>query len=180
MDVFLYFQEHVENLLSAFYSCATNDSIPKIIKDMDARTVAETNILIHYLTAKGWTEKPPMMNNELTECARSLSLVEAASLQDHLTYRYDTMYFTCVFASVVHDIDFQVALELGLNRLNKQIASLEKKLKKYFVPFPKRPTKFTLSLGNIRFFEDDTVFRTLDAFMQSAGPSTPRHLSKQQ
>ena len=39
MDLFLYFQEHVENLLSRFYSAVTNDSLRKTIKQMAARTI---------------------------------------------------------------------------------------------------------------------------------------------
>ena len=59
MDIFLYFQEHVENLLGAFYSSFTNDHVRKMVMDMVARTIAETNALVHYLRAKGWMEKPP-------------------------------------------------------------------------------------------------------------------------
>ncbi len=79
------------------------------------------------------------------------------------------MYLTDIFVSIVHDLDFKLALELGLNRLNKQIGMLEKQLKTYFIPFPKRPGKFTLPLQDIRFFDDDTIYRTLNSFMQGAG-----------
>jgi hypothetical protein len=169
MDLFLYFQEHVENLLSVFYSAVTNDSLRKTIKQMAARTITDTDYLVHYLRAKGWMEKPPMVKEALTVDAKSLSLAEAASLHDHLTYRYDTMHLTNIFTSIAHDLDFQAVLHMGLTRLNKQITLLEKQLKAYHVPFPKRPGKFTLSLQNVRFFEDDTIFRTIDSFMQGAG-----------
>ncbi|HHT69178.1 MAG TPA: DUF3231 family protein [Firmicutes bacterium] len=169
MDIFLYFQEHVENLLGAFYSSFTNDHVRKMVMDMVARTIAETNALVHYLRAKGWMEKPPMVRQTPRENATLLSLVEAASLHDHLTYRYDTMYLTNTFVAIVHDLDFKAILELGLNRLNKQIIALERQLDNYSIPFPKRPGKFTLSLHDIRFLDDDTIFRTLNSFMQSAG-----------
>lgn len=169
MDIFLYFQEHIENLLSAFYSCFTNDSLRKIIKEMASRTINETNILVHYLRVKGWMEKPPMVKQELRDDGKQLMLIEAASLHDHLTYRYDTMYLTNIFVAIVHDLDFKIALDVGLHRLNKQIGMLEKSLKTYAVPFPKRPGKFTLCLRDIRFFDDDTIFRTISSFMQGAG-----------
>ncbi|MCK9525389.1 MAG: DUF3231 family protein [Limnochordia bacterium] len=169
LDIFLYFQEHVENLLTAFYSCFTNDGVRKMTMEMAARTIAETNVLVHYLRAKGWMGNPPMAKAELNENTSKLSLAEAAALHDHLTYRYDTMYLTNIFAAIVHDHDFKVVLEMGLNRLNKQIDLLEKQLKLYLVPFPKRPGKFTLTVKDIRFFDDDTIFRTLNSFMQGAG-----------
>ena len=49
MDLLLYFQEHIQNLLSAFYSCFTNDALRKLIKEMVVRTIGETNALVHYL-----------------------------------------------------------------------------------------------------------------------------------
>jgi hypothetical protein len=33
MNPFLYFQEHVENLLTAFYASFTNDSLRKMVKE---------------------------------------------------------------------------------------------------------------------------------------------------
>lgn len=169
MDLFLYFQEHIENLLDAFYSCVTNDGVRKTIMEMTRRTISETDSLLRYLRTKGWLSKPPMVKATFKESAEQLTLIEAAALYDHLTYRYDTMYLTDIFVSIVHDLDFKLALELGLKRLNRQIEVLEKQLKTYFIPFPKRPGKFTLPLQDIRFFDDDTIYRTLDSFMQGAG-----------
>lgn len=169
LDIFLYFQEHVENLLDAFYSCFTNDGIRKMAMGMASRTITETNVLVHYLRAKGWMGNPPMAKAALNENTKRVSLAEAAFLHDHLTYRYDTMHLTEIFVAIVHDRDFLLVLEMGLDRLNRQIKLLEKQLETYLVPFPKRPGKFTLTLKNVRFFDDDTIFRTLNSFMQGAG-----------
>ncbi|NLL48057.1 MAG: DUF3231 family protein [Firmicutes bacterium] len=170
MDVFLYFQEHVENLLDAFYSCFTNDGVRKMVMNMTARTLSETGGLVHYLRAKGWMEKPPMARDTFHDTTERLSLAEAAALHDHLTYRYDTMHLTSIFEAIVHDRDFKIVLEMGLGHLKKQIKRLEKQLETYAIPFPKRPGIFTLTPKNTRFFEDDTIFRTLNSFMQGAGP----------
>lgn len=169
MDLFLYYQEHIENLLAAFYSSITNDALRQMIKQMAARTIKETNLLVHYLRAKGWMEKPPMAHDDLQEESPSLSLIEAASLYDHLTYRYDAHYLTSIFAEIAHDLELRVVLELGLRRLEKQTNMLEKQLEVYAVPFPKRPGHFTLDAKDIRFFDDDTMFRTINSYMQSAG-----------
>ena len=169
MDLFLYLQEHVENLLSTFYSSFANDSLRKTIRQMTSRTISETNFLVHYLRAKGWMEKPPMIKDDLAAEAKALSLVEAASLHDHLTYRYDTNHITAILATIAHDLDLQAVLKLGLTRLTKQIELLEERLKIYHVPFPKRPGKFTLTLQDARFFNDDTIYRIINSFMQGAG-----------
>lgn len=169
MDLFLYYQGHIENILKSFYSSATNDALRKMMREMAGRIVKETNILVHYLRAKGWMEKPPMFQDDAHSDSPPLSLIEAASLYDHLTYRYDTFYLTSIFAAIVHDLDLKLALELGLRRLDKQTDMLEKQLQTYAVPFPQRPGNFSLTLKNIRFFEDDTIFRTINSFMQGAG-----------
>jgi len=119
------------------------------------------------LIFEGFIHDPDL--ESLKTGANQLSLVEAASLFDHLTYRYDTMYLTNIFVSIVHDLDFRIVLELGLARLNKQIDTLEKQLKRFLVPFPKRPAMFSLDAQGVRFFDDDTIFRTINSFMQGAG-----------
>ena len=54
-----------------------------------------------------------------------VSLAEAASLHDHLTYPLRPMHLTNIFTSIAHDLDFQAVLQMGLTRLNKQITLLE-------------------------------------------------------
>ena len=169
MVLFLYFEVHVENLLSVFYSAVTNDSLRKTIKQMAAWTITETDYLVHYIRAKGWMDKQPMVNEDIKDDDKSLSLAEAASLHAHLTSRYDTMNLTNIYTSIAHDHEIQTIHHMVLTLLNKQITLLEKQLKAYHVPFPKRPGKFTLSLQNVRFFEDDTIFRTNDSIIQVAG-----------
>ena len=107
----------------------------------------------------------------------NLLLAEAASLHDHLTYRYDTMHLTNIFTSIAHDLDFQAVLHMGLTRLNKQITLLEKQLKAYHVPFLNGQGIHPFPT-NVRFFEDDTIFRTIDSFMQVPEASTLRRSNR--
>lgn len=144
LDMFVYFQEHIENLLKVFRSCVTNESVREIIKDMTKRTVFETNAIIYYLRNKGWLAKPPIYTNLPQGVTEELSLGEAADLWDHLTYRYDNIHITEIFLSFAHDIDFKLILGIGLKQLQNQIGILEKELNYFGIPLPKRPGKFTL------------------------------------
>ena len=168
LDIFVYFQEHIENLLRVFGSSVTNDSVRKMFKEMTKRTVEETNGMIYYLRNKGWLSKPPLYINIPTGVSEELSLGEATGLWDHLTYRYDSIHTTEIFVTLVRDLDFKVVLEIGLKELKKQIGILEKELKYYGLPFPKRPGKVTLIQENVQIFEDDYVYRLLHSFMQGA------------
>ena len=60
LDVFLYLQEHVENLTKALRSSVTNESIRKQIKEMTIKTVKDTDMVVRYLTVKGWMSVPPV------------------------------------------------------------------------------------------------------------------------
>ena len=59
LDVFLYLQEHVENMLKAVRSSISNDSVRKTLKTMFFDTVNELDKYALYLRAKGWIAVPP-------------------------------------------------------------------------------------------------------------------------
>ncbi len=168
LDIFVYFQEHIENLLRVFGSSVTNDDVRKMFKEMTKRTVEETNVMIYYLRNKGWLSKSPLYTNIPAGVSEEISLGEATGLWDHLTYRYDSIRTTEIFVTLVRDFDFKVVLETGLRQLRKQIGILEKELKYYGLPFPKRPGKITLIQENVQIFEDDYIYRMLHGFMQGA------------
>ncbi len=167
-DIFIYFQEHIENLLRVFGSSVTNESVRKMFKEMTKRTVEETNTMIYYLRTKGWLSVPPIYKNVPTSVTEDLSMCEAANLWDHLAYRYDSLHTTEIFVTIVHDKDFKLILELGLRQLKKQIGMLEKEVKYFGLPFPKRPGKVTLLHKDMQIFDDEYIYRSLHGFMQGA------------
>ncbi len=59
-DVFLYMQEHVENLLKVLRSTVTNDKLRSIIKKMAVKTINDTDKIATYLIGKGWLAVPPL------------------------------------------------------------------------------------------------------------------------
>lgn len=168
MDIFIYFQEHIENLLRVFGSSITNESVRKMFKEMTKRTVEETNIMIHYLRNKGWLSTPPIYTNVPTNVTEEISMGEASNLWDHLAYRYDSLHTTEIFVTIIHDQDFKLVLEIGIRQLKKQIGILEKKLKAFGLSFPTRPAKVTLSQENMQLFDDENIYRILHGFMQGA------------
>ncbi len=168
MDLFIYMQEHVENLAKVLRSTVTNDSLRTIIKKMTFKTINEVDKIICYLTAKGWISTPPMYKHLPENTKERISVAEASNLWDHLTLRYDNGKTTEIFMGVVHDIDFKSILGMGLKGLNKQIKILEDELERFGIPFPKRPSKITLTLSNTENLSDDYMFRILMNAFQGA------------
>ena len=168
LDIFLYLQEHVENLTKALRSLVTNESIRKKIKEMTIKTVKETDIMVRYLTAKGWMSVPPMYKQIPHDVKAGISVAEAANLWDHLTLGYDNIRTTEIYLGVTHDMDFKVILTIGLEKLNKQVELLEEKLQHYGITMPKRPSKVTLTLANAEVLSDDYMYRILVNGFQGA------------
>jgi hypothetical protein len=168
LDLFLYYQGHVENMSKVMRSTVTNDKVRETFKKITLKTVDEMDSLINYLTLKGWVSTPPMYKHLPTNVDQGLGLPEAANLWDHLTFRYDNIRTTEHFVSTAHDVDFKSILKIGLNTLQKQAEKLEKELQYYAIPLPKRPAKVTISLTNTEVLEDDYMYRILINALQGA------------
>lgn len=168
LDIFLYLQEHMENLLKSVISTVTNDSLRTKIIEMTFTTIEATDKIINYLLLKGWISTPPVYKNLPSGVTEKMGVVEIANLWDHLALRYDNVKTTEIFSSVVHDLDFKAVLELGLRNLNKQIGMLEKQLKNYGVPLPKKPGKITLTISDTEVLDDDYMYRVLMNAFQGA------------
>ena len=167
-EVFLYHQEHIENLMKVLRSTTTNDSLRQIFKKMTIKTVHETDTLVTYLKLKGWLSVPPMYKNIPKDTQARLGVAEAADLWDHLALRYDNIRTTEYFLNMTHDQDFQAALRVGLNKLNEQRETLEKELAYYGIPLPKKPPKTTITLVDPESMDDDYMFRILVNALQGA------------
>ncbi|MDW7650059.1 MAG: DUF3231 family protein, partial [Bacillota bacterium] len=167
-DIFFYMQEHVENLLKAIRETVTNDSVRKEMKKMAVRTIEETDNIIVYLKQKGWIAKPPLYRNLPGDVTDEICLCEVANLWDHLTYRYDNRKTTEIFLKSSHDVDLKLVLHMGTKQLNAQIKALESEVKRYGLPMPKRPGKFTQELTDLQILADDHIYRVLLASLQGA------------
>jgi len=167
-DIFLYLQEHTENLLGALGTSMTNDSLRKKIVKMTKKTIKEADRFLRYLKLKGWTETPPLYKSVLINVSERLSTAEVASLWDHLTFRYTNIYTTQLFHDFAHDYDFKKTLDMGLNALERQVDVLEKEAEHFGIPFPQRPAKVNPTPENTEILDDDHMYRTLLIGFQSA------------
>ncbi len=168
LDLLHYYQEHIENMSKAMRSTVTNDYVRKTFKKMALKTIDEMDTLVKYLHLKGWLSAPPLYKHIPTTVKEKLSLSEAANLWDHLTLRYDNIRTTEYYLSTIHDIDFKAILKMGQISLEKQTEKLEKELKHYGIPLPKRPSKATLTINNTEVLDDDYMYRILINALQGA------------
>lgn len=167
-DLLLYYQGHIENLAKILRSTVTNDSVRGTLIKMTLKTLDETDTLVKYLKSKGWVSTPPMYKHLPQNSNRNIGLSEASNLWDHLTLRYDNIRTTEYFLSTTHDADFKSLLSLGLKFLKKQTAKLEKELKLYAIPLPKRPSSVTLTITSTESLDDDYMYRILINAFQGA------------
>lgn len=168
LDIFFYTQEHVENLLKALRSSMTNDAVRMQLKKMALTTIDELDNYILYLRQKGWLANPPRYRNVPHNVSEEICLCEAANLWDHLTYRYDNRKTTEIYYKAIHDTDFRLVLYIGGKQLTRQIKRIEAELRRYGLPMPKRPGKFTLGINDLQIFDDDHIYRVLLASIQGA------------
>lgn len=168
LEIFLYYQEHVENLTKVLRSTVTNDSVRSAFKKMAIKTINETDKMVTYLKLKGWIGVPPLYKHIPNNIEGELGVAEAADLLDHLSLRYDNIRTTELFLSVTHDIDFKAVLSMGLKKLNQQSLRLEKELELHGIPLPKKPPKTTLTLKNNEVMDDDYMYRILVNALQGA------------
>jgi spore coat protein CotF len=168
LEIFLYYQEHIENLTKVLRSTVTNDSLRSAFKKMTIKTINETDILVTYLKLKGWIGTPPLYKQIPENVEAKLGVAEASDLWDHLTLRYDNIRTTELFLTITHDLDFKAVLGIGLKKLKEQSLMLEKELEHYGIPLPKKPPKTTLTLSNNEVMDDDYMYRILVNALQGA------------
>lgn len=169
LELLLYEQEHVENLLLSFYSMVTNDNVRGMIHDMLYRTIDATDKLMSHLSLRGWVGTPPAYRHLPTNTKESIHCGEAGCLWDLLTYRYDTLHFTEIMSTMVHDVDLLVIIQKGIGILKSQVKEIEKELTHFGINMPKRPADVTITLNNKDFQQDSHIYRMIFMGMQGAG-----------
>ncbi|WP_366923481.1 hypothetical protein MFMK1_000374 [Metallumcola ferriviriculae] len=65
-NVFVYLQEHIENLLKSFRTAVTNEQVRDTIKKMTIKTIKQEEKYLKYLKLKGWIEVAPLNRPLLT------------------------------------------------------------------------------------------------------------------
>ncbi|HZK25764.1 MAG TPA: DUF3231 family protein [Oscillospiraceae bacterium] len=178
MQMLLYEQEHVENLVLAVYSIITNDNLRKVIIEMLLRTLKSTDMLMKQAAIRGWVGIPPAYQHLPADTTEKIHCGEAGCLWDMLTYRYDTLHSTEIMTNIVKDVDLKVIFTAGIQLLKDQIKQLEKELVYFGITLPKRPGEITAALDNKDLWEDSHIYRMTLMGMQGAGTLHVRAFKK--
>ncbi|MDW7649965.1 MAG: DUF3231 family protein [Bacillota bacterium] len=167
-EFFIFAQENVEQLLRAIRTTTTNDGLRSLFLRFTGKAINRLDKVVHYLKIKGWVDTPPLYLQSPAGLQQNISAGGAYHLWDHLTFRYDNISQTEIFHAFAKDQDFKAILKTGLQQtLQKQAATLEKKLEYYGIPLPKRPKNFAMA-ENTELMEDDYMYRILITGMQGA------------
>jgi hypothetical protein len=154
---------------STLYSLMTNDNVRRVITDMLFRTIEAVDELMKHITLRGWAGIPPAYKHLPAEITEDIHCGEAGCLWDLLTYRYDTLHFSEIMRSAIHDVDLILILDRGIELLTQQIKQLEKELIHFGIQLPKRPSDITVDLNNKDLWEDSHIYRMTLMGMQGAG-----------
>lgn len=103
-EFFIFLQENIEMLLRALRLSTSNDEIRELFIMLVKDGINRADRMAEYLKIRGWTGVPPMYHNNTSD--ENIDNGEAYHLWNHLTYRYDNVYQTMLFASFAHDTDF--------------------------------------------------------------------------
>lgn len=168
MNIFLYQQEHIENMLTGIHRSHTNDELRNLFAKILRKTLNLLDEVILQINKKGWHSVPPPYQPLPPNSSESMGCAEAANLWDHLAIRYDNLHVTEIMSNLAHDKDFKIVLDMGINLLTDQINLLEKELKRYGIPVPERPNDVALPKDLKLSFSDKHFYRDLLAGMHSA------------
>lgn len=165
-EFFVFLQENIEMLLRALRLATSNDEVRDMFIKLVKDAIKRADRMAEYLKIRGWIGVPPMYHNNLS--GESIDNGEAYHLWNHLTYRYDNIYQTLLFASFAYDTDFKLFLDQGAEQLMKQAKMLEEELQKFGLPLPVRPPTVKPPETRTETMNDDYMFRTLVTGIQSA------------
>ncbi len=100
--------------------------------------ISTTNDLLRK-EIKSYEDIPPAYKTNKHPEAEPISLGEAFHIWNHLSLRYNQIQMNHSFLGFVHDLDFKLIMQQGLDTLKKQTSELEKKALSFEVVLPKRP-----------------------------------------
>jgi hypothetical protein len=97
---------------------------------------------------------------------KALHSGETYEMFQHLVLRYDMQELSIIFQNFTNDRDFKALLAWGLSVLDKEITVIESEMNRLGLPLPKRPPRSINTPANTEIFRDETMFRTLNMFIQ--------------
>ena len=144
-DLYIYkkiYLDMIAQLLSlahAIRSTTTNDALRQVIIDDLTTHIKDLERLYKFGKLKAWEDTDPAFKVSLPQAKEQLSTAEAFHIWDHIGQRYDQIQLTSFFSGFIHDQDFKLVIQAGLDTLNRQVKLLEQQALKYKVPLPGRP-----------------------------------------
>ncbi len=124
--------------------------------------------LYKYGKLKGWAEIEPAYKTGKVVDKEPVSVSEAGHIFEHINHRYDQIHLTKFYTNFIHDTEFKMMLEIGENRLDKQLKQLVKKADEFEVPLPERPPESQEAVIDSETMEDKFAYRTIQKEMQDA------------
>jgi|GEM_PF-342797 len=165
-ESFVFLQENIEMLLRSLRLATTNEEIRELFTILVRDAINRADRMAEYLKIRGWIGVPPMYQNNTS--GENIDNGEAYHLWNHLTYRYDNLYQTYLFASFAYDTDFKFFLEQGAKTLIKQSKMLEQELQKFGLALPVQPAAIKPPATKTDVMNDEYMFKTLMTGIQSA------------
>ncbi len=166
--LFLFNQEHTENILRAIRTSTTNDSIRDLLITIMYLSIDNQERVFKFLKLKSWVDIPPTYQNTPPEISHSILAATAGQLWDHVNFRYDNIRKTKFYIGLIHDREFKMLVSRGLNKLDRQVRVLEKQSQKYGVPLQKRPPDKNVPLTKAHVISDTHIFRDILQGLQAA------------
>lgn len=105
-----------------------------------------------------------------------IDIGEAFILSQHIYFRYFCIEQTTQYYNAAHDHDFKLVIKMGINYLEKEVATIEKQMEKYKVPQPSRsPKSVKVSTTNSTLMNDQFIFEQIRCGCTSAAEKNLRN-----
>lgn len=169
LNYLTFMQGMVDLVLFSIQYSYYNDEVYTFFQKFSKHAIEQTDSVIKYVKLKGWIDIPPVIQNVPKDAGEQLGNIEAFHLWAHTNYRYINIEETMRWKEFVHDAEFVKILDVGLNRLEKQVTVLERELERFGLPIPKKAPKHIKGSHNRSFFQDEYIFKSLFIGLQWAG-----------
>ena len=155
-------------LVQALSDSTYNDQVRSFFINLTGKAFERLDNYIKYIKLKGWLETPPLYPYVDPQIPDKISVSEIYDLWQHLIFRYTQIRMTKITSTFAHDNDFKIVLESGINVLEKQANSLEKKLLHFGANLPRRYPKATPTPETGQWLTDKFMYNFILQGMMSA------------
>ena len=95
------------------------------------------------------------------ELQQQINVLEVSNIWISIESRYRVLEETKIFLNNAKDADLKIIIELGINRLERQVKMLEDIMAKYAIPSSKRPPAVLNEAAKSQVITDEYIFRRI-------------------